>query len=367
MSVRTSVAPLILLAVASWALAQDPAATAKKGGSARWTQGTGTLPNRHGQVWREYDISPYTDRAGDGAKPEQAGVDWILRDTGTQAWFSGPLGLLSANRRTLSVYHTPAMHRVVSQVVDRMVDGPAQSYTFGVQLMTVGSPNWRTKAHRFLRPVTVGTPGVQAWVLSKEDAAVLLDDLRKRTDYRQHNSANLLIHNGQTGKVSIRRPKDYIRDVAAQGWPGHQMEKGQAEEGFSLELSPLLSKDRQTIDAVVQCRVDQLERLVPVAIDVPSATVARQRVEIQVPQMAGWRLKERFRWPRSEVLLISCGVVAIPSAGRPTTLGISNPFATSPARADTLLLVECKGKTSPTPAGKRPEERIGSLNYRDRY
>ena len=88
MSVRTSVAPLILLAVASWALAQDPAATAKKGGSARWTQGTGTLPNRHGQVWREYDISPYTDRAGDGAKPEQAGVDWILRDTGTQARFS---------------------------------------------------------------------------------------------------------------------------------------------------------------------------------------------------------------------------------------------------------------------------------------
>src|SRR5262249_20772233 len=35
------------------------------------TKGQGILPNEHGQVWREYDISPYTLRVRDVTKPEQ--------------------------------------------------------------------------------------------------------------------------------------------------------------------------------------------------------------------------------------------------------------------------------------------------------
>ena len=80
-----------------------------------------TLPNRHGQVWRKYDIRPYTQKLTDHEHPEQAIIDWILRETGTDHWFREPLGLLSANRNTLSVYHTPATHAVVSKIVDRFV------------------------------------------------------------------------------------------------------------------------------------------------------------------------------------------------------------------------------------------------------
>src|SRR5262245_14968406 len=48
------------------------------------SKGQGVLPNDHGQIWREYDISPYTLRVRDVARPEQAIVDWILRETGTE-------------------------------------------------------------------------------------------------------------------------------------------------------------------------------------------------------------------------------------------------------------------------------------------
>ena len=60
-------------------------------------------------MWREYDISPYTLRVQDVAKPEQAIIDWILRETGTEVWFAEPLGILSASSTTLRVYHTPEM------------------------------------------------------------------------------------------------------------------------------------------------------------------------------------------------------------------------------------------------------------------
>ena len=59
-------------------------------------KGAGVLPNDQGQIWREYDISPYTSRVTNTERPEQAIVDWILRETGTEVWFSEPLGILTA-------------------------------------------------------------------------------------------------------------------------------------------------------------------------------------------------------------------------------------------------------------------------------
>ena len=134
-------------------------------GLTRVTKGDGVLPNSPGQIWREYDISPYTERVTTTARPEQAIVDWILRDTGTEVWFSDPVGLLSASREKLVVYHTPEMHELVRGVVDRFVSSQAESHAFGLQLVTVGSPNWRSKALPLMRAVTVQSPGVDAWLL----------------------------------------------------------------------------------------------------------------------------------------------------------------------------------------------------------
>src|SRR5439155_13890986 len=59
-----------------------------------------------------------------------------------------------------------------------------------------------------------------------------------------------------------------------------------------------------------------------------------------VPQMASWRLSERFRWPTNEVLLLSCGVVASPAPGATGVLSILGPLGVSTSRADALLMIE---------------------------
>lgn len=331
------------------------------------TKGDGVLPHSHGQIWREYDISPYTERVATTARPEQAIVDWILRDTGTEIWFSEPVGLLSANRDKLVVYNTPEMQELVRGVVDRFVSSRADSNAFSLQLATVGSPNWRSKALPLLRAVTVQSPGVDAWLLSPENAAVLINQLRKRMDFREHNSPNLVIHNGQSQAISRTRPRNYVRSVGIRpnASPGYELKPGQIQEGFSLQISPLLSLDKRAVDAVIKCQIDQVEKFVPVGIDIPGVAAGRQSVQIQVPQLVSWRLHERFRWPVDQVLLVSCGVVATPTADRPRSIGLPL-LGGSTGRADALLFIQNQGKVS-QPGGIDRTANGVTPNSRGRY
>ncbi len=352
------------------AAVQAPDVSPGEGGQpiTRVVKGSGTLPNNHGQIWREYDISPYTEKVTTTARPEQAIVDWILRDTGKEVWFSEPVGLLSANREKLIVYSTPEMHELVTDVVDRFVASRAASHAFGLQLVTVQSPNWRTKALPLMRPVTVQSAGVDAWLLSKENAAVLLGQLRQRTDFREHNSPNLFIHNGQSQSISRTLPRNYIRSVVMRPntAPGYELEPGQIQQGFNLQISPLFSLDLQTMDAVIKCQIDQVEKFVPVGVDIPGIAAGRQTVQIQVPQLVSWRLHERFRWPADEVLVVSCGVVATPTAEPPKTLGIPFLGSTSNGRADALLFIQHLGKAN-QPAGLERTANGTPTNNRGRY
>ncbi|MCO6455945.1 MAG: hypothetical protein J5I93_11660, partial [Pirellulaceae bacterium] len=338
----------------------------------RVTKGSGVLPNDSGQVWREYDIQPYTSKVTSTETPQQAIVDWILRETGTEVWFSPPLGLLSATRDKLTVYHTPEMQQIVAGLVARFVQNTTDTYVLSLRLVTVSNPGWRSLAYQLMRPVDVQSPGMDAWLLSKENAAVLLAQLRQRTDFQEHNSPRVLIQNGQTQTISRLRPRTYARNVVPRegAWPSFDLQMGQVQEGYTLELSPLLSTDSRVVDAVIKCHIDQIERLVPVAVDVPAAVGGTQRIQVQVPQVASWRLHERFRWPAEHVLLLGCGVVAAPGPERPTTLGIPNPFALGPARADALLFIECQGKASQALAPNVPPTAAGNAavpQYRGRY
>lgn len=331
----------------------EPAGTVSRQPIARVTAGSGSLPNEHGQLWREYDISPYTLRVTTTNRPQQAIVDWILRETGYEVWHGEPFGVLSASHRVLRVYHTPEVQAVVADIVDRFVASQAESHAFGLQVVTLDSPNWRARAQRILRPVQVQAPGVQAWVMSKEDAAMLIADLRRRNDYREHSSPHLLVNNGQSTVVSATRGRSYVRGVKLrpEAWPGFEPETALIDEGFALEFSPLLSVDARTIDAVIKCDVDQVEKLVPVVLDVPTPVAPRQRAKIEVPQVNHFRFHERFRWPVEQVLLIDMGVVALPLPvdGKPLVAGLPLPLPSTPARADMLVFVESKGKLAPTP------------------
>lgn len=322
---------------------------------ARVTKGSGALPQDKGQVWREYDIRPYTLRVTTTARPEQAIVDWILRETGYEAWHSEPVGLLSANRETLRVYHTPEMQAVVADIVDRFVNSAASAYAFTLRVATVRNPNWRAKALPMMTPLPVQSPGVQGWLLAKENARLLVSELSRRTDYREYNSSQQLVNNGQSIVLSTMRPRSYIRGamITQTAWPGYQPEMGTIEEGFSLEFSPLLALDLASADAVVKLKLNQVEKMLPVKLDLPTTVAPNQRVQVDVPQMTSSNLHERFRWPTDKVLLLSMGVVATPGPTKdnPITDAMTDavPILKSPPRADALLFVESAGVVAPSP------------------
>ncbi len=330
--------------------------------------GPHTLPNTEGQVWKEYDIRRYTERHAAEDKPEQTIVDWILRETGTEMWFSEPLGLLSANRQKLSVYHTREIQQIVGALVDRFLRVETEAYVFGVRLVTVSNPNWRAKALPKLKPASVQTPGVEAWLLSHEDAAVVLADLRRRTDFREHNSPNLLIQNGDTHIINRTRPVAYLRGVRpfTNGFGGHQMDMGQVEEGFSLKLSPLMTTDARHVDAVIKIDSNQIERLKNISVSAPTPQNPRQMAQVQVPQTSSWRLHERFHWPADEVLVISCGVVSSPGPERQPGVNLPN-LLPRPPRSDALLFVDAKGRASELTASPQRQAQGSDFNYRGRY
>ena len=82
----------------------------------RRSSGPPKLPSDSGQYYEEYDIKPYTKELNTIDRPQQAIIDWVLRETGTDAWFSEPFGFVSADRNTLRVYHNEQMHQLVRGV-----------------------------------------------------------------------------------------------------------------------------------------------------------------------------------------------------------------------------------------------------------
>ena len=122
-----------------------------------------------------------------------------------------------------------------------------------------------------------------------------------------------------------------------------------------MEFSPLLTLDGAAVDAVVKLRLHQIEKMLPVTLDVPSSLAPNQRTQVEVPQLTMVQLHERFRWPADRVLLLSMGVVATPGPGKTNPWTAAVGLSSAPPRADALLFVESKGKVAPTaPNGAPP-------------
>lgn len=332
----------------------EPIARPTRKSVTRVSQGTGALPNQDGQVWREYDITPYTQRVTSTKRPEQSILDWVFRETGYETWHSDIVTVLAADQRTLKVYHTPEVQEVIGELVDRFTSRQTDAHLFGLRVVTIGKPDWRARAQRILRPLQVETAGVQAWLLRREDASLLMAELSKRIDFREHSTPQLMVSNGQSISVVATQPRRYVQGFysQAEAWPQIQQQLGSVEEGFSLELSPLLSLDGQAIDAAIKCNIDQIEKLHPVIMEMPSTAGPMQRSQIDVPQISQFRLHERFRWPVDQVLLVSLGMVPHPqpTASKAGFFGIGGA-----ARCDLLIFVDGRGVYQPTtPGGAAP-------------
>jgi hypothetical protein len=308
------------------------------------TQRMEKLPNSAGQIWREYDISPYTSAITNNDKPQQALIDWILLETGIEMWFNHPLGILNASQNQLYVYHTPEIQAVVRRIVDRFVRTRGQLQKLDVTLMTVENPNWRAQAYTMLQPIEVNSPGAEAWMISKENAALLQNGLSRRADAKLNNSGTLTNHDGQTSVLKKTQPVQFVRSLK---WmpnqvPNYQPLMTNIEEGYSLEISCLSSLDNNTIEATIKCDVNQVERLSTVKVNLPGAGGNTQQMNLQIPQLVSWRLHERFRWPNDQVLMLSCGVVAGPEPDTPSGISLLGLYA-KPNRVDALLFIEYRG------------------------
>jgi hypothetical protein len=314
------------------------------------------LPTSAGQYWMEYDLRPYTQSLKNVDRPQQSIVDWIIRDTGTDVWFGEPTGILSADRTTLRVYHNEGMQQVVKQVYERFVNGPMEPQLFSLRIITIANPNWRQRALAWMRSVEVDSPGIHGWLLSKENSAMLMSMLRSRTDVRETPLPDLPLVNGQSHNIDQLRSRNYVREYTRQEqpYPAYVPVNKELQEGYRLQLSPLMSTDLRTLDVALKCSIDQVEKLNQVSVDLPTATGGMQSAVINVPQMASWRLQERFRWPSDQVLVLSCGVIAAPTQANEGTLlntgngnglfGLGRLLPNQAgARADALLVIEYRG------------------------
>lgn len=339
---------------------------------AKVTSGIDELPRTAGQVWRAYDISPFTKRFPVESRPQQEIIDWILRETGTDLWFNEPLGILSATNDTLRVYHTPEVQAVVYDIVDRFVDPAASNYVLTFHVVTVGSPNWRSRAFSVMQPIQVQSDGIQGWLISRENAAVLLGELKRRSDFREIQGPSVYVPSGHTEFLHRTRPVNYIESLVPN--PANPIAatpvNGSINEGYALEVSSLKAREGEMIEAVIKCHVNQLEKFQNVNIDLVNSLGQSQRSMIQVPQVVTWRLHERFKWPANQVLLLSCGVVATPGATSNSLIPI--PGLSPSGRADALLFFEIKRANEttgvPTTPGNAPATAtLPSVNSQGRY
>ena len=343
----------IRTADASSAARPDQRQQTKPVAGAAISRSMNSLPNAAGQVWREYDISSYTSKVTSVSNPQQALLDWVLRETGTEMWFNQPLGILHATKSRLIVYHTPEIQSEVKNIVDRFVRTRGQLQSFNINLVTVGNPNWRAAAYPLLQTVDVKSPGVEAWLVSKENAAILFNQLKNRTDFKEHSGGTVNTHDGQSFVLEKTKPVPFVRSIRWMPgqFPGYEPLMTTINEGYTVGLSPLMSLDNQSVEIAIKCDVDQVESLTPVKVPVGGANNTVNNVDLNVPKVISWRLHERFRWPADQVLLVSSGVVADPQPESGTGFGPLRSLGLGAAqkrtgRSDALLMIEYRGPSN---------------------
>jgi hypothetical protein len=294
------------------------------------------VPADAGQVWKTYDIAPFVAAAGAGS--EKHVVDWVLQETGYAAWHGASPASLSAGPAQLACFHVPEMQARVEGIVGRFVGEASQPHRFSVRVFGVASPSWRGEARPVLQPISAATPGVQAWILSRENAATVIARLRSRSDCQELPTGPVLAANGLPAVLTGGRTLPYVQDIGPPGW---QPLGGSCDEGLAIDVHPLLSSDGSAVEAVFRCRIDQVERLAAVALPVP--TGMRGRLQMEVPQVAAVRVGERFRWPAGQTLLVGLGLVPWPVPAQNTVPAVL-PEA---KRRDVVVVIEPRLRGGP--------------------
>jgi len=292
------------------------------------------IPTDAGQVWKVYDLAPFVAAAGPGA--ERHVVEWILEETGYPAWHGESPAALSASDGKLSCFHDPQMQARVKAVVDRFVAEADTPHRYQIRVLGFDGPGWRAAARPALTPIPAATAGVQAWMLPREAAAVLVGQLRARSDAIELPTGPVLAANGVPASLAGGRRQTYVQDYLPQPGvaPGWQPRQASCDEGISIDVQPLLDLDGSAVEAAFRCRIDQIERMAQATLPAPAGGPP---VGIQVPQVAAMRIGERFRWPAGHTLLVGLGLVPWPV---PAQNGVVPALIPDVERRDVVVVVE---------------------------
>ena len=321
------------------------------------------IPQEHGQIWREYNITPHTQErklpAG-SVPPEQMISDWVLRQTGANRWHIAPFGILTADPEKLYVYHTREIQLVVADIVDRFVCPQLWNDTCTLRIVATARPDWLNKGHAHIKPIKIVTPGAQGWIVDKTIAQSLLTELSRRNDFKELIPPQPLIAHGIRHNVATTKQRQYLRDVQ----PNPSVLNGYAEdrvtidEGIGLSVTPLAVLDGQYMDVNIKLDIVQIERMLTTPIDITTATNSRQRFQLESPQMASYNLDEIVRFPKNMVLLLDLGTVPLPNTMDDNSRNVLAEIARgiNPARrGNVLIFIESTlSGTAPTVSSPSP-------------
>ena len=320
------------------------------------------LPQNHGQMWREFDITPHTQERKLPAGtilPEQTLLDWVVRKTGTNVWHTAPFGILTADSEKLYVYHTREIQLIVADIVDRFACPQLWNETCTLRIVSTARPDWLSRVHSYLRPIKIDSPGVQGWIVDKTIAQSLLGELGRRGDFKELIPPQPFIVHGIQHNVVVKRERQYLRDAQANPavLSGFAEDRVTMDEGIGLSLTPLAVLDDQNMDVNIKLDIVQIERMLTTPIDITSATNARQRFLLESPQMAYFNLNEIVRFPKNMVLLLDLGTVPLPNTADDNSRNVLSEIAkgVNPARrGNVLIFIECTSSGAAPAASALP-------------
>lgn len=332
----------------------------------KFVKGPAELPKESGQFWSVYDLSPYLTANAAVKNPEKTILNWILQDTGNDFWHGDPMGVLSFSGGKLYVYHNAKVQQYVSNVLDRFLDEKHKTEVFTIRLILLESPDWRTKAAEWIRPYPVKSTDTQGWILSPENRAKLLEDLSRRIDYIDLNRGQNRIPNGETfGWLYAAPPRNFTADIQiANNSAGYITNAQKIDEGYRIEVTPLLSTDGTQIEFAFRCQTTVVERMLSFNLKIPTIAAPRQQLPAELPQILHAERKEKVSFPKNSVFLLDLGMMPL-SLGNTQQqnngplIGLARMVSSrSPVYYQLLMIIESVGEQTVEPA---TENKINTL------
>ena len=199
-------------------------------------------------------------------------------------------------------------------MVDRFVNTEAESYAFGMRVITVRQSRLARQGASHAAPALGAIAGRAGLAAAPEDAALMLNDLleAQRLPGAQHaalaGQQRPVDGRGQDAQPQLRQG----RDAAGQRLARLRAADGAARRRIQARVSSAVVARRQSDRRHPEVRDRPGRKAVAGRSGRDARPWPAQTQRIEVPQAISARLHERFRWPADQVLVISLGVVPTP-------------------------------------------------------